>query len=101
MLGKAGLMEEIAFSGRCEKWRLCQFIITRWPCANTLVLGDCVSMRTAASSCGDYHIFMFTAHTCHIGLLDVVKQLLCFSPVTYLSVASGMVSGNTVFCDRC
>lgn len=94
-------MEEAAFSGRCEKRRLWQLIITKVPCANTLVLGVCVSMGTAASSCGEYHIFMFAAHTCHIGLLDAVKQLLCFSPVTYLSVVSGTVSVNTVLYDRC
>lgn len=100
MLGKAGLMEEIAFSGRCEKRRLCQLIITKAPCANTLVLEDCVSMSTAASSCGEYHIFVFAAHACHIGLLDAVKQLLWFSPVTYLSVVSGMVSVNAVVYHR-
>jgi len=58
-------------------------------------------MGTTASSCGEYCIFMFAACTCHIGLLDAVKQLLWFSPVTYLSVASGMVSVNAVLYDRC
>lgn len=59
-------MDEIAFSGRCEKQRLGQFIITKGLCANILVVGGFVSMGTAASSCGEYHIFMFAVHICHI-----------------------------------
>lgn len=99
MLGKAGLLEEIAFSERCEKLRLCQLIITKGPWANTLVLGDCASMDTAASSCGECRIF--AAHTCHVRLRDAIKQLLYFSPDTYLTMASGTVSVNTVLCDTC